>query len=508
MESRLLEILTFCSNNGYQDEVKPFRNLTKKFRNDELLWDTMKQISTKSTMTFLMYASIRNDIERVNFLLARNSKVNIQDKYKCTALHYACANSNLEIVELLLRVPSIDVNILDKTNCSPLARAIVAKNNQKTKRRIYIIVDRLIKAGANINWVDYYNNNLLLRAFNQMDSNIVKILIKAGVDINHQNKLGITPLMLSVNTYYNHMKSITICKILLKAGAKVSRVNKENDSALTIACTNKFGKAINMLIKAGSMLNNQNNNGESVLHICCNKYHAFDINIFIRAGANVNLQNNYGETPLHQAIENRNMRNVKKLLMQDVCPCYNSSDSSGNTALMCLINLDLSNDRKYNIMKRTVFIDRLITLSPDINLTNRNLQTALHFLCEWGNDPENIIKLLNAGSNINMKDAYDRTPLYNIVSSYKWRKAHELNSYYEIIEILVRNGANINIQCEEGKTIPMIAYLNKDINTIMIFKSLSPISIDYDIKDTNGLDLYKYVKDYESWKDQQSYDFN
>jgi len=132
-------------------------------------------------------------------------------------------------------------------------------------------------------------------------------------------------------------------------------------------------------------------------------------------------------------------------------------------------------------------------------VTNTNNMTFLMY-ASMTNDLPRVKFLLDRGSDVNIQDIYNRTPLYIVISNYKRHQVDKLNIYYDIIDVLVKNGANINIQCDEFKTVLMIAYHNRDDNTIMILTRLSYM-IDYSLKDISGYDTNRYIKDYESWKD-------
>lgn len=78
----------------------------------------------------------------------------------------------------------------------------------------------------------------------------VKVLLKAGADVNAKDKDGITTLMRAV------LKGHTDCvKTLLKAGADVNAKLKDGSTALMIAATLGYADCVKALIAAGADIN-------------------------------------------------------------------------------------------------------------------------------------------------------------------------------------------------------------------------------------------------------------
>ena len=78
-------------------------------------------------------------------------------------------------------------------------------------------------------------------------------LIEAGVDLNRQNKYGITALILAINK--GHTK---IAMALIKAGADVNKQDEYGDTALMLAALRGYIEIVEALINAGSNVNLEN----------------------------------------------------------------------------------------------------------------------------------------------------------------------------------------------------------------------------------------------------------
>ena len=177
-------------------------------------------------------------------------------------------------------------------------------------------------------------NSLLLDASRTGDIRIVKELIALGVDVNIQNSIGETALIISVmknhlyivnllltakanpnikdsyrNTAliyaaYNTKDDINIVNALIKAGAELNYKNSSGDTPLILATRKKINiDIVNSLVEAGSNVNIQNNDGMTALMYAARGRDISEVNILLEGGSNINLQNNKGQTALDIAIE-------------------------------------------------------------------------------------------------------------------------------------------------------------------------------------------------------------
>ncbi len=139
--------------------------------------------------TALMYASAGGNPEVVKLLLAAHAdpKVHANDANGWPALMFAANKGSVEIVGLLL-AQGAPVNDTDKYKDTPLMIASL--------RGHAAVVESLIQAGAALNAQETRNNNFsLLHAANAGQDEVARALVKAGANVNLCDKSGTSALM-------------------------------------------------------------------------------------------------------------------------------------------------------------------------------------------------------------------------------------------------------------------------------------------------------------------------
>jgi len=154
-----------------------------------------------------------------------------------TALIYAAANGNIDIVNELVNKGEEFINQGDHLNTTAL---IIAAGGGHLN-----IVDTLINHGAEIDKQDDLGHTALLSAAIHGHADIVNKLLDNGAEINKTDEDGNTALMLSVQTSnlqdeYEGNKFNAV-KTLLEWGANAELKNNNGDDALSIA--KKVGRA-------------------------------------------------------------------------------------------------------------------------------------------------------------------------------------------------------------------------------------------------------------------------
>ena len=123
------------------------------------------------------------------------------------------------------------------------------------------IVKFLLDNGAE---VDYKNNNhttALIEASVKGYLETVKILIKYGAYIDHQEVQGWTPLICASENDHN----LETTKFLVEHGASVDKCNCSGDSAIIIASINRCIKTVFFFIEQGVDINHTDKHGHTFI---------------------------------------------------------------------------------------------------------------------------------------------------------------------------------------------------------------------------------------------------
>lgn len=156
----------------------------------------------------------------------------------------------------------------------------------------------------------------------------IKLLIKAGANLDFTNEQGLFPLDAVISKATNiGPKAIDILKDLINGGASLDLINPQSFSPLQVAVTNWDMDMVKVFIEAEANLDFQNPYNKSTALIeAIKKASVLDqakpctleeknkmIKVLINAKANLNLQDDEGNTALYWAILNGNFEILKAL---------------------------------------------------------------------------------------------------------------------------------------------------------------------------------------------------
>ncbi|XP_049666804.1 ankyrin repeat domain-containing protein 22 isoform X3 [Accipiter gentilis] len=178
-------------------------------------------------------AAYNNDFNEVQLLLERNSNyLNIQDSFGGdTPLICACKQGNNRIVSYLLN-RNADVNLRNKDRtCLHYA---VRKRFTFLDYVLIIILMPVMLLGY-----------LLMVSKTKQNENLIKMLLRAGANVNATDFSGNTALH-----YACEMKNQAVIPLLLEAHADTSVKNQDGETPLDIARRLQFHNIESMLKKS------------------------------------------------------------------------------------------------------------------------------------------------------------------------------------------------------------------------------------------------------------------
>ncbi|XP_070193882.1 ankyrin repeat and SOCS box protein 3-like [Littorina saxatilis] len=233
-------------------------------------------VKDRFSNSVLILAAASGDVETVKMIVAAGGSVTDVNDEEVSAVHVACKQGSVEVVEFLLQQPEVDLNKassfmdeiplfcaayfghlqvvellvqkgadVNKTTVCNLTPVHMAARNSHTN-----VIDFLAKNGANLNvlaWVvrgkrkktklrfvfektDICKSSPLYFAVDStQDGSSVKVLLDHGADVEAVTCLKpYTPMMLAAAKC-----KIDIARMLLKAGAKVDRPDLEGKGAVS-----------------------------------------------------------------------------------------------------------------------------------------------------------------------------------------------------------------------------------------------------------------------------------
>jgi len=253
--------------------------------------------------TILYYAILKEDMETLRYLISNGADVNYKNKLGRSSLDHMILQgySYLDIVldysnKILLNVPNFQGE-------SPLITLI--KINSYSKEEQEDVIERLIRGGSNVNFVDSIGNTPLVYAIQRKSLDITKLLIKNDADINYI----IERTHQSILMYAIEIGELEIIKLLVEYGANINYRNSEDHSVLKKAATKEKLEIFEYLVSYDI-----NNFTSQVINEIIANERLDLLTILVEHNFDVNMQDKNDDTPLIYSIKNRKPEITKYLI--------------------------------------------------------------------------------------------------------------------------------------------------------------------------------------------------
>ena len=287
-----------------------------------------------------------------------------------------------------------------------------------------------------------------------------QLLATQNPEVNYRNDSKETPLLLACK--FDHL---SCCSLLLDAGANVDQSDCVGNSPLHFARDHKI---VARLLTLGADAAAKNINGrtplheaaiwgtteilKAILHEFIDRKFSVDvaddqgftplhlavfsevkenilekISLLVSAGAEVDKPNLHGFTPMRLACTNYNLKasTVLHLLRCGASP--HVIDEYGNTCLHAIFKMNpIFYPSEEDSLEVTTILHELVKLRCNVNIKNRNGQTAVHYAA-YSALPQQVKTLLESGADPSIADHIGRIPLHK--SMY--------NKDFKVVEILL-----------------------------------------------------------------------
>jgi ankyrin repeat protein len=300
---------------------------------------------------------------------------------------------------------------------------------------------------------------------------IVRLLLDHGAD----------PNCLKSAIHGNHVE---IVQILLDYGADINqKVGNSGRTPLQAAVESGAEEIVKLLINKGANVNAKNDQGETPLHVLVRKWPQSQwpncfrervIILLLDAGSDIEAKTKReGKTPLWLAAEAAKSRDSVKVLLNHGANLANIKDlhvrfAAVSTSLSKMeltkwvqanaSDINARSSRGESLLHAAVkgknknLIEILLTMGVDVNTKSNTGDTALH----WAMTepiPEIVDYLVNHGANINAQNNKGITPLHVLSRPVSIGDEKPLDeSKRKTFEILLKNGAKVDIVNDDGKT--------------------------------------------------------
>ena len=342
-------------------------------------------------------------------------------------------------------------------------------------------VELVLNDGLDINTPALCNRTPLLWASLSSSGEFIETLIDLGANVNAQ-RTDDKEAPLTLSSYWNNFMTVNL---LLDHGADANIAAADACTPLHLAVMNGNENLVKLFLEKNALVNTQNANGNSPLHTAVSNGFFHITKLLVKKGSNVNLQNKEGRTPLFLGVMKKHEQLIKLLIENeaDVTMGYkeNSTErfylvrgkSNGKAAWQYvlvkkhLLGLFLKRV-KGGVIKVADFGDILRSgfgKDPPEGTTDKILKeydfqfkqipdtTLLHIASEQINEPEIIDLLVKSGANVNAQDAEGFTPLHMAA----------IHGNLKIVKKLVDLDADVNIITTDGKNAAELAHLNEEL---------------------------------------------
>lgn len=338
----------------------------------------------------LKATQLPNGDEYVRVLIAAKADLNVKNYHGVTPVMGAVGSGSISIVRTLVEAgASID----DKDDDGNTA-LMLAINSDK---HIFDIIKYFVDSSANVNLQYKQGMSCLSKALMTGKNELVKPLLEAGADVNHNDVRGRGALSNAVATEKCSLETI---KALVEAGAVVDNIDTEGKTALFAAIARDNKEITQYLVSCGASVHTRGKDGMTLLMTACKSGSFMCVPQIIKAGADIEAKGPDKMTALMFAVANEKCTKAMLAGKADV----HARDKDENTALMHAVTGGWGE-------ARVGVVTQLIKNGSDVCASNSEGMSALHRAVSGWNNAALVGALIDFGANPNSCNKKSQTPL-------------------------------------------------------------------------------------------------
>ncbi len=196
----------------------------------------------------LRAAARAGDLVAVRTALAEGGDPNAGDSDGVTPLIAAAYGNHVEVAEALISAGG-DVNRKDRTIQSAY---LIATSEIGDSGRALAFLRLMLASGADVNGLDSFNGTGLIRAADRGYLEIVRELLKTKINVDHVNRLGWTALLEAVILGGGDARHTEVVRVLVAAGVDVNIADRDGVTPLGHASRRSYAGMVGILEAAGA----------------------------------------------------------------------------------------------------------------------------------------------------------------------------------------------------------------------------------------------------------------
>uniref|UniRef100_A0A2K6F4K5 Death-associated protein kinase 1 n=1 Tax=Propithecus coquereli TaxID=379532 RepID=A0A2K6F4K5_PROCO len=238
----------------------------------------------------LLIAAGCGNIQILQLLIKRGSRIDVQDKGGSNAIYWASRHGHVDTLKFL-NENKCPLDVKDKSGETALH--VAARYGHAD------VVQLLCSFGSNPDFQDKEEETPLHCAAWHGYYSVAKALCEAGCSVNIKNREGETPLLTASARGYHD-----IVECLAEHGADLNASDKDGHIALHLAVRRCQMEVLKTLLSQGCFVDFQDRHGNTPLHVACKDGNLPIVVALCEANCNLDISNKCGRTPLHLAASN------------------------------------------------------------------------------------------------------------------------------------------------------------------------------------------------------------